>query len=71
MEINNKKSVFTELKHFCPYSLTKPDFMEVTEWVNGEGITVTINDNLGNRHFDLTHGQIDALKKCIKTLHKN
>ena len=71
MEINNKKSVFTKLKPFCIYSIQKEDFMEVTEWVNGEGITVTINDNLGNRHFDLTHGQIDALKKCIKTLNKS
>jgi hypothetical protein len=71
MEINNKKSVFTKLKPFCIYSLTKPDFMEVTEWVNGEGVTVAINDSLGNRHFDLTYGQIDALKKCIKTLHKS
>jgi hypothetical protein len=71
MEINNKKSVFTELKNFCPYSLTKPDFMEVTEWVNGEGVTVAINDILGNRHCDFTYGELDALKKCIKTLHKS
>ena len=45
--------------------------MEVTEWVNTEGVTVTINDNLGNRHCDFTYGELDALKKCIKTLNKS
>lgn len=70
MEINNKKSVFTELDSFCMHSLKTSNFMEVTEWTNTEGVTVTIVDKLGSRNCDFTYGEIDALKKCIEFLNK-
>lgn len=70
MEANNRKSVFTELKPFDIYSLQKDDFMEVTEWHNGEGITLNVHCSLGNRSIELTYGQIKAFKECLKFLKK-
>lgn len=61
----NRKSVFTELINFC--HLSKPhDFLEVTNWHNGEGFDVTINDVT----TQLTWGQFKALKKLLKELTK-
>jgi hypothetical protein len=33
------------------------DFMELTEWHNGEGFDVT----MGDKQFSLTHGEFSAL----------
>jgi len=65
MEINERRSVFVELKDYCNLS-KEDDFIEVTEWTNGEGYDVNINE----RQFMLTHGEFDALNKCIKKLSK-
>lgn len=43
------------------------DFIEVTEWTNGEGYDISIND----RHFNLTCGEIDAINFLVKTLEHN
>jgi len=42
------------------------DFIEVTEWTNGEGYDVAINDRLFSIHFT----EWDVLKKLIKHLDK-
>jgi hypothetical protein len=47
------------------------DFLEVTEWSNGEGYDLHISDSLGERHIELTWGQYKALKKCIKAIDKS
>lgn len=52
-----RASKFIELKHYD--HLAKPDdFMEMTEWHNGEGFDVTT----GDKHFQLTWGEFEALK---------
>ena len=43
MELKKRNSVFTELKPFC-YMSGDNDFIEVTEWTNGEGFDITISD---------------------------
>ena len=75
LEISNRKSVFVELKDYCVMSCgterkDKGDFLEVTEWSNGEGYDIHIHDALGERQFDLTCGQFEALVKCIKAIDK-
>jgi hypothetical protein len=42
------------------------DFMEVTEWTNGEGWDICINEKLFSLHFT----EFDMLKKMIKKLNK-
>jgi len=48
----------------------KGDFLEVTEWTNGEGYDIHILDSSGEKQFHLTWGQFEAMKKCIKVIDK-
>lgn len=72
IEVTTRKAVFVELKDFCIFSIgerkDKGDFLEVTEWSNGEGYDVHISDVSGDKTFHLTYGQVKALKKCIKAI---
>ena len=43
------------------------DFIEVTEWSNGEGYDITIS---GNKSFSLHFTEWKVLKKLIKKLDK-
>lgn len=69
MEFKKRNSVFTELKPFC-YLAGDDDYMEVTEWSNGEGFDLNISDKSGDRTISMTFGDFDALKKSIKFLNK-
>lgn len=63
MKIYNKKSVSDDLKKY-DYLSKEDDFIEVTEWSNGEGISITINMNT----FELTFGQLDAINYLSQAL---
>lgn len=71
---SKRLSAFALLNEFCTLSVgsrkDKGDFLEVTEWSNGEGYDIHISDVEGEKTFRLTWGQYDALKKCIKTIEK-
>lgn len=47
-----------------PFMSKEDDFIEVTEWANGEGWDVTIND----RVIPLTRGELDAIDYLTKGL---
>lgn len=63
MKIYNKKLVSDDLKKY-DYLSKEDDFIEVTEWFNGEGISVTINTTT----FELTFGQLDAINYLSQAL---
>ena len=69
MKKYTRNAIFTELKEF-DYLSKEDDFIEITEWYNGEGFDVTIN-SVGNFNFQLTWGQYKALRKLIKKLEKD
>ena len=52
MERANRKSVNDNLRKY-DHLAKKDDFIEVTEWTNGEGWDIYINDT----HISLTSGQ--------------
>jgi len=54
-------SRFTELKAYCHHAKDH-DYMEVTEWANGEGFDINIDDK---KHLSLTHGQWQALQALV------
>lgn len=63
MTRSERPTVSDDLKKY--YHLSKDgDFIEITEWSNGEGWDITIND----RHFHLTYGELDAINFLIKYL---
>ena len=66
IDLYDRQAAFAELKHFCHLS-KEHDFVEVTEWHNGEGFDITINATT-EQNVSVTYGQFDAIKKLIKTL---
>ena len=60
MKEYTRTAKFTELKHYN-HLAKENDFMEVTEWYNGEGFDVVIND----RKFQLTWGEFEALQALV------
>ena len=63
MEFNSKKSVNDNLKKY-DYLAKEDDFIEVTEWTNGEGYDIMINDET----ISLTEGQLNAINYLVKSL---
>lgn len=63
MEIVNRKSINDNLKKY-DYLAKDDDFIEVTEWTNGEGYDITINDKI----IPLTAGQLEAINYLTKSL---
>lgn len=61
MEMQSRKSVNDTLKKYCYCSTGEHDFIEVTQWTNGEGIDVTINSNGNEKLFSITYGELDAI----------
>lgn len=75
VKVNKRRSAMVDLKDYCIMSMgdrkDKGDYLEVTEWSNGEGFDVNITDVTGDKDFLLTNGQVDALKACIKAIYKS
>lgn len=66
MKKNLRKSVFGDTIGHC-YLSDKSDFIEVTEWTNGDGFDVTISERPS---FQMTWGEFKLLKKLVKMLDK-
>lgn len=66
MKKYTKNAVFSELKKYDPVA-DKGDFIEVTEWKNGDGFDVEIVGKLSTR-FQLTWGEFEALKELVEKL---
>ncbi len=60
IKVNTRKSIHTSLKGYC-YLSSDNDFMEVTEWVNGDGWDISTTSKMGSQHIALTHGELQAL----------
>jgi hypothetical protein len=63
MEFVERKSVNDKLRKY-DHLAKDDDFIEVTEWANGEGWDITINE----RQLLLTRGQLDAIEYLTRSL---
>lgn len=63
MEIKQRKSVVDNLSNYDPIAKDS-DFIEVTEWVNGEGWDI----NLSDKPLSLTFGELEAINYLTKAL---
>jgi hypothetical protein len=63
MEFVEKKSVNDKLRKY-DHLAKDDDFIEVTEWANGEGWDVTINE----KQLLLTRGELEAIEYLTKSL---
>jgi hypothetical protein len=67
IECYDKKAVFSELKEYCVMA-KENDFIEITEWTNGEGYDINVSSGLGNQIFSLSDGEFNLIKKMIEKL---
>lgn len=63
MKINNRKSICDNLQKY-DYLKNKSSFIEITEWTNGEGWDITIDEKI----FSLTYGELEAIKYLTRAL---
>ena len=63
MKFASRKSVHDDLNKYCILA-KDTDFIEVTEWTNGEGWDITINDKV----ISLTWGELEAINYLVKAL---
>ena len=63
----NRKSAMVDLRKFN-FSGNDGDYMEVTEWKNGGGYTVSIEAGNRNVLFDITGEEIDALNYLVNAV---
>ena len=56
MEKSKRNTVIEDLNKFC-HLATEHDYIEVTEWTNGEGWDISFN----NKHISLTYGELEAI----------
>lgn len=68
-EVDNyvRNSVFAQLKQWCFGYGKDNDYIEVTEWANGEGFDVDIETDQRQR-FQLTWGQYEAVKHLVNKI---
>lgn len=63
----NRKSIFLSLNDSIYHKIG--DFIEVTEWKNGEGYDIVLSSNNG-QVFSLHESEFYEIKKMIKELKK-
>lgn len=68
MERNERKSINDSLKKYT-YSGDDSDFIEITEWTNGEGIDISISLVNGNdKNYSLSYDELEAINYLSKSL---
>lgn len=62
-KVEARKSINDSLEKYD--TLAKKDsFIEITQWTNGEGIDININD----KYLSLTYGELDAINHLNSVL---
>lgn len=64
IERYKREAAFAELKPFCHHHGDN-DYIEITDWYNGEGFDVIISSKNKEERFSLTHGEYQALVHLI------
>ena len=64
IEVAQRRAVLSHLKSYCVLS-GPDDYMEVTEWSNGEGLDIVIDRKGDTERFSLTHGEWECLQVLI------
>lgn len=60
MEVRQKKFISDDLKRYDPLA-SEEDYIEVTEWENGEGYDISIYENSQLKHLSLSYNELDAI----------
>jgi hypothetical protein len=60
-----RNAQFTLLKDYDPFA-KDGDFIEVTEWYNGEGFDCHVSSQIGQQHCSWTWGEYEALVTLVR-----
>ena len=75
IETSKRSSAFADLKDFCVFAMVgdkdRGYYLETTTWSNGEGFDVEILGVEGKTIIQLTWGEWDAMKACVKAMNKS
>lgn len=72
MEIQKRKTIFSELSKFKPlYEVNPNDFIEITEWTNGEGWDVHIEQKGRTERFQLHYDDLNIINYLIRHMDYN
>ena len=63
MKTENRKSISDDLKKY-DFLAKDEDFITGTEWTNGEGFDITINDRI----YSFTVGELEAIWYLVKSI---
>lgn len=63
MKIGSRKSINDDLQKY-DHLKNESSFIEITEWTNGEGWDIAINEKMIN----LTYGELEAINYLTKAL---
>lgn len=66
MKKEQRKSISDDLRVY-DHLAKENDYIEITEWTNGEGFDVDIS---ARERFSITWGEFTAVKKLIKAIYK-
>lgn len=64
MEFNQRTSIKDDLRKY-DHLANKDSIIQVTQWANGEGWDISINDE---PMISLTWGQLDAINYLVNTM---
>lgn len=70
METTQRISIWDDLKKYGATASEK-DYIEITEWINGDGYDIDICENSRLKHISLSYGEIAAIDFLIKQLEYN
>lgn len=63
-----RKTISDSLKKYDYHSNSDDDFIEVTEWSNGEGYDIMIESGTYHKAFSLTDGELQAVRMLTDEL---
>lgn len=69
IELYKRNAVFSEIGSHC-YLSGEHDYIEITEWHNGDGFDVDLNSKSGIERISFTWGQLKLFKKMVKKFMK-
>ena len=65
IKVSQRRAVFALLKPYCHFA-KDDDYIEVTEWTNGEGVDIEISRSSGyGKIISLTHGEWELIQVLV------
>ena len=61
----SRPAKFAELKGHCPFA-KENDYVEITEWYNGEGFDIAVCEEKSEKTISLTWGEWELINKMVE-----